>query len=268
MRSIYTIFHHRWKLAVRTGIIVIAILIAKYTIHVLNIEILTLNSLFSALVSATIFIIGFLISATLTDYKESERLPNEVAASIETFVDDGLILFEKNKNQRSIQYLQDTVALCTDVESWFHSQKNVDVVLSRIRAFNAHFLHMEENVPANFIVRLKQEQSLMRKNISRIHVIRTTHFLSAAYVIAEVMTVLLILSLLLLTFDPFIESIFFTGFISFVLCYMLLFIREMDNPFDHGNEHRFIEDVSIQPILDSRARIQELLNQYGEMSAK
>jgi hypothetical protein len=50
----------------------------------LGAEFLSLSSLFTAVVSANIFLIGFLISGVLVDYKESEKIPGDMAASIET----------------------------------------------------------------------------------------------------------------------------------------------------------------------------------------
>jgi Na+/H+-dicarboxylate symporter len=69
----------KWRLAINTLPYIIFIAIAKYTAHYYEAEFLTLNALFTAIISANIFLIGFLISGTLSDYKESERLPGEIA---------------------------------------------------------------------------------------------------------------------------------------------------------------------------------------------
>ena len=51
--------------------LLILILVAKILVDYYNLEFLELNSLFTSLVAATIFLIGFLISGVLSDYKES-----------------------------------------------------------------------------------------------------------------------------------------------------------------------------------------------------
>lgn len=54
----------------------IALVIAlKLIVHYLEIEIIPLNALFSALIGANIFLLGFLISGVLSNYKENEKLP-------------------------------------------------------------------------------------------------------------------------------------------------------------------------------------------------
>ena len=47
-----------------------------------------LGSLHSAMVSGATFVIGFLLSATIADYKESERIPSDFASNLEDMYDD------------------------------------------------------------------------------------------------------------------------------------------------------------------------------------
>ena len=52
-------------------VIVVAI---KVILHNTGNEILTLGSLHTAVVTGTFFVLGFLLSTTIADYKESERV--------------------------------------------------------------------------------------------------------------------------------------------------------------------------------------------------
>ncbi len=60
--------HPRWRLAFKTIPFIVGIILVKFAIHYVGYEFLTLNSLFTAIISANIFLIGFLISGTLVDY--------------------------------------------------------------------------------------------------------------------------------------------------------------------------------------------------------
>ena len=55
-------FNSRWKLALKTLPFIIVIVSIKFSVHYFDYEFLTLNSLFTAIISANIFLIGFLIS--------------------------------------------------------------------------------------------------------------------------------------------------------------------------------------------------------------
>jgi uncharacterized membrane protein (DUF485 family) len=70
--------HTKWRLAFKVFPFVLIIILAKLVTHYLGWEFLTLNTLFGAIISANVFLIGFLISGVLVDYKESEKLPGEI----------------------------------------------------------------------------------------------------------------------------------------------------------------------------------------------
>ncbi len=65
-------------------IVTVAVLIvAKYLVHTFQVEFLTLGALFSSVVAGAIFIVGSLLTSTLPDYKEAERLPAEIRVALE-----------------------------------------------------------------------------------------------------------------------------------------------------------------------------------------
>lgn len=55
----------------------------KLVVHLLGWEMLVLSPLHATAVAGGFFILGFILSATIADYKESERLPAEFTAIVE-----------------------------------------------------------------------------------------------------------------------------------------------------------------------------------------
>lgn len=98
--------HSRWRLALKTIPLIVAIIGIKFVVHYLGYEFLTLNSLFTAIISANIFLIGFLISGTLVDHKESEKLPGDLASTLETMTDEGMIIYKNKKSKEVKIYMQ------------------------------------------------------------------------------------------------------------------------------------------------------------------
>lgn len=249
--------HPRWALAVKTLPFVFGVVFFKFLAHFYGYEFLSLNSLFTAIISANIFLIGFLISGTLVDYKESEKLPGDLSASLEAMVDEGLII-RKNKNSKeSKEFLQALLDLNDSILQWFYKEERTGVVMKKILSLNDFFLSFESQTQANFIVRMKQEQNGLRRMINRIHTIRETSFLGTGYAIAEIITGILIFGLVFIKMDPFYESVFFVSFVSFILVYMIYFIKDLDNPFGHHERDNLVENVSLKPLLDSAERLKE-----------
>lgn len=235
---------------------VVGIVLLKSIAHYFGYEFLSLNSLFTAIISANIFLIGFLISGTLVDYKESEKLPGDLAASLETMADEGLIIYKNKKSQEAKNYLQKLSDFNEMLVGWFYKKERTGDLMQKLLSFNDDFLAFESQTQANFIARLKQEQNGIRKMINRIHTIRETSFLGTGYAIAEIITAILVFGLIFIKMDPFYESVFFISFVSFILIYMIYFIKDLDNPFGYDEEDSLVEEVSLKPILDSQKRLE------------
>src|SRR5215208_2119832 len=86
--------------------------------------------------------------------------------------------------------------LADSLEAWLRNRKSVDAVLEGICGLNSYFLAFEPLTQPNFIVRLKQEQSAIRRMVIRINAIRETSFVMAGYAIAELTSLLLVIGLL------------------------------------------------------------------------
>jgi len=247
--------HKRWKLAIKTIPFVAVIILLKLAAHYFGWELLSLNSLFTAIISANIFLIGFLISGVLVDYKESEKLPGDLASSLATMADEGFILYRTKKSKESLEYLKDLVQFNKKLIDWFYKKEKTDSLLDQLFSFNNYFLAFESQTQANFIARLKQEQSLIRKIIIRIHTIRETSFLGTGYAIVEIITFVLVVGMVFIKIDPLYESFFFVSFVSFILIYMIYFIKDLDNPFGYDLKESLVEEVSLKPLFDSQRRI-------------
>ncbi|MDQ5950295.1 MAG: hypothetical protein QG585_237 [Patescibacteria group bacterium] len=248
--------HSRWRLAFKTTPLIFGIIVIKFIVHYFGYEFLTLNSLFTAIISANIFLIGFLISGTLVDHKESEKLPSDLASSIETMADEGFIIYKNKKSQEVKKYLQKLLELNQSLVKWFYKKERTENIMRQLHSFNDDFLAFESQTQANFIVRLKQEQNAIRKMVHRIDTVRDTSFLGTGYAIVEIMASLLILGFVFININPFYESVFFVSFVSFILIYMIYFIKDLDNPFGYYDEDNLVEEVSLKPIKDSQKRIE------------
>jgi len=255
--------HSRWNIAIKTLPFVIIILILKFLTHHFQYEFLTLNSLFTAIVSANIFLISFLISGVLGDYKESERLPGDLSGSIEAMADEALIIYENKKAVVAKDFLQKLLEFNSSLINWFYKKETTEDLRLKLLSFNQYFLAFESLAQANFIGRLKQEQNVLRKMLKRIHTIRETTFLGTAYAIVEIITSILSFGLIFVKIGSFPESIFFVAFISFILIYMIFFIKDLNNPFSYSIKDNIVEDISLKPLLDSQKRLGSYLKQLN-----
>jgi hypothetical protein len=234
----------------------------KIVFHELGWDSVELNPLYTGLVAANVFLLGFLLAGTLADYKEAEKLPGDLAASIETIADECSILYADKRAGSARRCLEHLGGLTAAIQAWLRNGERTRSVLDELAGLNRHFLDFEPLTQPNFIVRLKQEQSAVRRMVIRIQTIRDTSFVGAGYAIAEMATLLLVIGLLLVDIGSFFDALFLLCIISFLLVYMIFLIRDLDNPFDFHGPEAGAAEVSLRPIeqLEKRlaARLEEL----------
>lgn len=246
----------KWRLTIKVLPFVIAIVIAKFIVHFYGWECLSLSPVFSAMISANVFLVGFLISGVLGDYKESEKLPSELACSLEVLRDEAVIVGLNHKTDTSERLEAKVEDILTTMLSWFHKKERTESLLTKLKDLNPIFLELEALTQANFISRLKQEQSNLRRVIIRIHTIRETSFNSAGYAIAEIISAILSVSLVFTKIEPYYESIFFVSFVSAVLIYMVFLIKDLDNPFEYYASNGLADNVSLAPLYALQKRME------------
>lgn len=237
--------------------LLVLIFILKLIFHSYGWEVITLSALFTSLIASTTFLIGFLITGVISDYKESEKIPGDLAASLEVIYDEACIL-EKNhgsKNKVVKDFLIFYQGFLKDIDNWFYRKEKTKDIIVKLQGFNNHFSDLEPLMPANFLVRMKSEQANVRRTIIRIDNIRDLPFIQSAYAIVETLGFFVIISLLVLKLEPFYESVFFTMLVSLMLIYMVMLIKDLDNPFDYSGHSNNKTEVSIKPIHDLLSRV-------------
>jgi len=85
---------NRWRLAIKLIPLIVVVAALKLAFNECGWDDATLSPLYTGLVAGTIFLLGFLLAGTLADYKESEKMPGDLAASLETICDECLILHD------------------------------------------------------------------------------------------------------------------------------------------------------------------------------
>jgi hypothetical protein len=230
---------------------------AKVVAHQLHWEVISLNALFTGIIAANVFLMGFLLSGVLSDYKESERLPGELSACLENMAQE-VVGIGLSKPEANIKPCLSRISqLAANLHGYFYKKVGIGDLLEGVNDLTVQFENLQPSTQGTFIARLKQEQSNLRRTIIRINIIRETSFVSTGYLLADMITVLLVVGLVLTSLDPFYESLFFSGIISYLMVFLLLLIRDLDNPFGYY-EGASSADVTLQPIEDTVARLAKL----------
>jgi hypothetical protein len=239
-----------WKngwIFVKAISLVVVVIGIKFLAHDFDLEFLTINNLFSGIIAANVFLMGFLLSGVLSDYKESEKVPGEIASSINCIYSELIYLHDDKKILKAKECMLYCQELTISLLEWFHRKERTTTLITKIRKLNSLFAKIENDTQANYVVRLKNEMSSLSKTIIRVDTIRDTNFISTGYHISISVTTLMCFGLVFSKIDPFYESLFFVGVISFLMIFLILLINDLDNPFAYDKKYS-AENVSLYPI--------------------
>lgn len=216
---------------------------AKYLLHYFELEPIETSSLHGSVISGVVFVIGFLLSATIADYKESERLPAEIASALESMYEDALSIKENYPKFNEVAYQDQLHVIAKAFLSDLRSPKRTTARMA-LHDLNKHHAHMEKvGVPANFIVKLKQQQALLLRHLFRVNYIQRIIFVPSSNILAWSIVLLAAGLLLLTNMDPFVAGVVITGAIMFILIYVLQLIRVIRTPFHDEGKTR--DDISL-----------------------
>ncbi|HYH36068.1 MAG TPA: hypothetical protein VD706_01045 [Candidatus Saccharimonadales bacterium] len=218
------------------------LMVVKFLLHELGWEAMEQGSLHNSVAAGAFFVIGFLLSATIVDYKESERIPSEFASILENMYEDAKSThgaYPKFDLERFRKELQEIgVKFKKDVRNKTHDARH------EVHKLGASFAEMEKaGVPPNFIVKMKQQQAQLAKSLFRVNYIQNIRFIPSASILAWSIVVVATLLLLFTEVTPFYGGMVIMAIIYFILVYMLLLIRVISTPFHSAGKTQ--DDVSL-----------------------
>jgi hypothetical protein len=241
-------FKKKWGIMFKAFIIMLLLLVARTLIDIYGYDTVPINPVVGAFITGAIFTIAIIFTGTFTDFKESEKIGGELAASLKALYNDSRVLPLTDEApvrifRTHVRDLHRAISNCFKENNFNlhdinHEMNKVNNDI-RILAFL--------NVAPPLIAKLRNELGAIDKMTNRVEVIIRTDFIPAAYALAEVATAGVILLLLFVKIDPMIEGIVIFAVISVMLIGLLLLIRDMDNPFEIG-EHTYA-DVDLETLV-------------------
>ena len=246
----------RISLLLRVAGLVAVIAVAKVAVHRLGWEVIQVNPLFTSMVASTVFLLGFLLNGVLADYKESEKLPGELATGLEVLSLEiqAISVHYPGADVRSA--LAAMADLAENLVAWLLNRVSTRELLKLFQ--RCHVAVVEAAVLLKgdppLKARLLAEMAGLLKLINRIDTIRETSFVVLVYWLAYAGITLLCAGLVFMANERQHEAIFFIVVIGFLLIFLINLISDLDNPFGYGDPTS-AEDVSLDVLASAVERV-------------
>lgn len=233
-----------YRLALTTLAIVAVLVAARWVLWALGLEGLAPTALFSSIIGGGVFVMGLVVAGTLSDYRDAERAPSDLAGGLYS-------ILRETEQMHQVWGKPDMHAMRSRLTRVVDAlRKDIDAGNTRqaaaaVEELSESFLELEESdVPANYVVRLRQEQAALRKAVLRVYHIQREEFLPSAYTMIVSFVVMIVLLLMVTNMGGLLESLVTVGFLSFFFIYLLQLLNVINRPFKIGVE-RGDDDVSL-----------------------
>ncbi len=212
----------------------------------------------AVVLSGGVFLLGFMLAGTMSDYKEAERLPGEIVAGLET-VEEVMVHVAVVKGLDSTPHRRSILAVLETIDRWLHKQATEAQLHESLSRLTATFPAIELGSHAT---RAFSIISGVRRALLRVGVISRTGFLATGYALLETMIALCYIILLIVEFKSPLGEWVVVSFVAMIYTYMYRLIRDVDDPFDYGSAGpNGASEVELYPLHEYRERLAARIEQ-------
>jgi hypothetical protein len=211
--------------------------------------------------TAGVFLTGFMLAGTMADYKESEKLPGDLACTLET-LEEILVQATVLKPTLDAAGLRKAVfETGTALKGWMLKSVSHEGAFAALTRLDDACQQLEKDGGGGYASRALSELHNLRKTVTRIGVISRTGFLPPAYAVLETLTVIIMILMLASKFKSTLAEFILVPFVTLIYVYMLRLIRDIDDPFDYAPDgsKRGGAEVELFPLDEYLGRLKQRL---------
>ena len=235
----------KWSLFLKVLPLTALFALAKVGVHTLGFEPWEFDSLTGSLFGASTFVLAFVLSGTLAAYNASEDMVVQFINAVESIQDINNYLARLQPNLDTARLTSCLVDLVGKLPQWLTNQVGLEVIDASLADLNHTLADLRLNSGDSVVDRGLAELARMRILANRMASNRDSDFLGPAYAMLEIFLVGAVVALLLIGADRFSENMVVSCFLFTSFTYLLLLIRDLDNPFQYDGNSCVDVDLSI-----------------------
>jgi hypothetical protein len=208
--------------------------------------------------AAVALIAGFMLAGVLADYKESEKIPGDIATTLETIGDTVDVVLALKPAGNVSDFKPRFIALVNITDDWFMHRVRTEKCYAALTDFREVITRMHPAVSVNYTIRCLGEMHNLRRLITRADVISRTTFIPVGYALLDLLVGATLLLLLAANYTTPLAEYFLITLFSLIYIYMIRLIYDLDNPFRYSLKTSIggAAEVNPFPLLEYRHRLE------------
>src|SRR5215469_9985065 len=210
----------RFHLFLRVLPLVAGLVVVKAGVHLLGWEFMPLDGLIPSLIAGAIFLIGFLLTQVLADYREAERMPAEIRTALEAIHDDVANFaairpgVDMAAFRRALVMVVEAFEAGVSVEG-HHSE--LSGAIARVDALSPLFTGLQAlDMSERYLVRLRTMQDTLRRAMLRIAYIQKMQFVPSVHVLVQSLVIASLFVVLFLKTSSAWEALLIFVFVGYM----------------------------------------------------
>jgi hypothetical protein len=241
----------RNRVAIETSLLVVGVVILKLIVNALSGEFIVLGPLYTSIVGGGIFVIGLIVAGTLADYKESEKMPAEIASALVNILGIAKSVAKTTETFDLVSFQKALIRVVTTFKEDLADPSSRRCLVA-IQDLSPYFVELERlGLGPLTVMRLWGEQATIRKTLLRVYHIQRTEFLPSAYILIQTIMFLIIGALVFTKVERLYGSVVILALLSYFFIYLVKLLKIIDTPF-RADQHTK-DSVSLF-LLDEFAR--------------
>lgn len=228
----------KYKLFYKALPVAIIFFMLKVAVHYSAIECIPSNlmSMLPTILTSIVFVLGFLLAGVIADYKESEKIPNDLSASFQAIWQEVYLHYQTKPSERLKRFLtnfpKEAQAL---LFRFFVSNDKTALKVLDTWATSLHSFDGNE-MASIYVNRLKVELLAIRKTFNRVRVIKKTDFLPSVFTTIRIIVCLFLGVFLFLDITPWWGGAILPALFAFMIFIILYVIQDIEDPFEYSGE--------------------------------
>ena len=238
----------RFKLFFKAAVVAAIVLIAKYFTDRYGLSQISINTLTSSFFAGVFFTISILFTAAMTDFKEAEKIPEELAVLMKALRNDAKLACAMGNN------CDETRDIVGHVEGLFGA------ILDNFRSNCWHKTRLDKqfdqinkditdlstkNIAPGVLTKIRENLTNVDRLSHRIDYIGYTDDIPGAYIVSDIALAAVFLIFIFSKNEWGTGGSVLFGAITFVLSAIIFLIHDMDNPFEYGHDSLADVDLSV-----------------------
>lgn len=248
----------KWQILLKVLPYALLFCLAKFLVHRMGWEIGTFDPQTSSVFGAITLVIAFVLAGTLSDFKASEALPLEICSAVEGMNDTNTLIAASTSDYNPQPLLESLIVTLEIIRHWLLQSGDTAIVFDQITELNQKLVPLNRFTPPPLMSKVQAELAKLRLAVMRIRVIRDTDFVISAYTLLQLYTVGAVLALILVGGEHFGRNLMLSVILVTGIFYLLLLIRDLDNPFQYNGESSV--DVTLQDLDFTLDRLRNQLH--------